>query len=366
MRAIITHGNGQSALAILRSLGRNKIDTAVMASNKKALSFYSKYCNQKIISNYNIEFFSKLRENDMVMPVDEDVMLLLAKNKSKVKCILPFSDYPTLNKLINKSLMVKHAIESNITSPRSYFVNNSDDIDKIKSELEFPVVIKPNRGTGGTGINIVNSPAKLKDTFKYVLANYGPSFIQEKIPYVDKYKVEYLLNDESRIRRVCVTKINRNYPLDTGPSCCVETVKKPDVLRAGMKFLEPLDYYGIADFDFVIDERTGKPVLMEINPRFWGSLQSAITAGVDFPYLLYKMVEEGDIDTSLNYRTGVKSRYVLFNDLRYTLEILKGNYTTSHKLRTIVDFLNFYQDDSYYIFTLEDFKPFLAFLYHKF
>ena len=33
------------------------------------------------------------------------------------------------------------------------------------------------------------------------------------------------------------------------------------------------------------DRRTGTPLLMEVNGRFWGSLQLAIDAGVDFPYL---------------------------------------------------------------------------------
>ena len=32
------------------------------------------------------------------------------------------------------------------------------------------------------------------------------------------------------------------------------------------------------------------PLAMEINTRFWGSLQLAVDAGVDFPWLLYRMV----------------------------------------------------------------------------
>ena len=35
--------------------------------------------------------------------------------------------------------------------------------------------------------------------------------------------------------------------------------------------------------EFKHDERDGVPKLMEINGRFWGSLQLAIDAGVDFP-----------------------------------------------------------------------------------
>jgi predicted ATP-grasp superfamily ATP-dependent carboligase len=38
--------------------------------------------------------------------------------------------------------------------------------------------------------------------------------------------------------------------------------------------------------EYKVDERTGTPMLMEINGRFWGSLQLAVDAGVDFPRLL--------------------------------------------------------------------------------
>lgn len=99
---------------------------------------------------------------------------------------------------------------------------------------------------------------------------------------------------------------------------------------------------------------------MEINPRFWKSIQAAITSGVDYPYLLYKMAIEGDIDVSLNYKLGVKCRFAIFNDLYRLLTVLRGNYPLSYKLTNLVDYLKFHQDDSYYIFELEDVKPFLA------
>jgi len=34
---------------------------------------------------------------------------------------------------------------------------------------------------------------------------------------------------------------------------------------------ESLDWHGVAMVEFWIDSRDGKPKLMEINPRFWGT-----------------------------------------------------------------------------------------------
>jgi hypothetical protein len=58
------------------------------------------------------------------------------------------------------------------------------------------------------------------------------------------------------------------------------------------------------------------PKLMEINPRFWGSLQGAISAGMDFPFLVYKLFQEGDIDKENHYKTGVRTRNAIANDYR--------------------------------------------------
>ena len=43
--------------------------------------------------------------------------------------------------------------------------------------------------------------------------------------------------------------------------------------------------------EFKTDNQTGEPVLMEVNGRFWGSLQLATDAGVDFPRLLLEFAE---------------------------------------------------------------------------
>jgi len=54
---------------------------------------------------------------------------------------------------------------------------------------------------------------------------------------------------------------------------------------------------------------------MEVNSRFWDSLYLGIVSGIDFPYLLYQMAMNGDIHPVLNYRTGIKARWLLPGDI---------------------------------------------------
>ena len=62
---------------------------------------------------------------------------------------------------------------------------------------------------------------------------------------------------------------------------------------------------------------------MEVNGRFWNSLPLAIAAGIDFPFLLYRLAIDGDIDPVETYRVGVRSRWLL-GDIRHLISVVKG------------------------------------------
>lgn len=50
---------------------------------------------------------------------------------------------------------------------------------------------------------------------------------------------------------------------------------------------------GVAMFEFRLDRRSGRHVLLEVNPRFWGSLPLAVAAGADFPSLWWDLAVRG-------------------------------------------------------------------------
>ena len=95
---------------------------------------------------------------------------------------------------------------------------------------------------------------------------------------------------------------------------------------------------GVAEIEFVIDERDNTPKLMGINPQLWGSLQGAINAGVDFSFLLYKLSSDGNIDQNLNYQCGVRTRNIIGNDYRQLVVINRGKYPVSIKIDSILEF----------------------------
>ncbi|WFN35123.1 ATP-grasp domain-containing protein [Methanogenium sp. S4BF] len=361
MNAVVPTGVGDHiGLAVVRSLGKKKISTTVVSNEKRSMPFYSKYCTKKRIAEYNDEFLSELTENDIIMPNGEDEMLFFAKNAPLYDYSLAFPDYATLETIIDKSHLMRFAEMHHISAPKTFFIDDPDFLHEIAHSLTYPAIIKPNRGRGGRGIVRVDSPDMVEETYANILFQYGPSTIQEYIPFTKRYSSAVLTDNTFEIQRICIIQEKRTYPLNTGPGCFVETVANEEIMNLTFDIMNALKIRGVTELDFVIDERDGKPKLLEINPRFWGSVQCAISAGVDFPFLLYEIATDNSIAVSYDYRAGITGRNVFCNDLRHLLTVLRGRFPLPYKLKTMSDFIKFYQDDAYFIFSSEDIRPFIS------
>jgi hypothetical protein len=140
----------------------------------------------------------------------------------------------------------------------------------------------------------------------------------------------------------------------------------PWLKDAAVRLLAPLGWHGVAMLEYKQDCRTGDLFLMEVNGRFWGSLQLAVDAGVDFPYLTFQLALGQRPDVPASYKLGVKSRWLL-GDVDHLLLRLRNSdralnlpETAPSRLRTVMEFLKFAQTELHYeTFTRSDLRPFV-------
>ena len=340
---LVTDGRSRASLAIVRSLGRRGI-RVTSGEAFSCTSFYSKYATRLFYPDpdkhpelymQKISEIVKEGDFDVVMPVRDSATLLLSKHKKQLSRFtrVPIADYDTLIKGRDKSRTLKIAIDNDIPCPQTCFIDNNNDLREIINELRFPVVIKPHKSSGSRGIKYVQSPEELGHVYDDVRNLYGEAMIQEFIPQGGAYGVSMLFN-HGEPRAMFTHKRLREYPSSGGPSTLRESVKFPEMEKYATTLLKALDWHGVAMVEFRVDPRDGKPKLMEINPRFWGSLQLAIYSGVDFPYLLYKMAMDGDVEPIFEYKTGMKARWLLLGDILWFMG-------TPNKLKTLPEFLKF-------------------------
>src|SRR6185437_2235374 len=95
-----------------------------------------------------------------------------------------------------------------------------------------------------------------------------------------------------------------------------------ELLRMSLALLAEFEWRGVAMVEYKVDESTGQPYLMEINGRFWGSLQLAIDSGVDFPILLMAAATGQEVEPVSRFRTGVRSRW-FWGDVDHLLTRLR-------------------------------------------
>lgn len=365
-KVLVTDGRSRASLAIIRALGKRGIKVTI-GEAFNCPSFYSKYVSEKLLypppdkqPDLFIEHVLNLVRNgeyDVIITVRDDATLLLAKNRDTFNQYVntAVANYETIDMGRDKSKTIKVALSSNVPCPKTYFPEKPDDLEQLKNKLDYPLIIKPNKSSGSRGIKVVNSFEKLLIEYQKVYSIYGPALVQEFIPYGGAYGVSMLFN-KGEPRAVFTHKRLRQYPASGGPSTLRESVRYPEIEEYATRLLKKLSWHGVAMIEFRIDARTNEPKLMEINPRFWGSLQLAIHSGVDFPYMLYELAMRGDVEPVFDYKVGTKVRWLLPGDILWFL-------STPNKLKSLPEFLKF-KGMGYDILSLDDPLPAISYIFY--
>jgi predicted ATP-grasp superfamily ATP-dependent carboligase len=170
--------------------------------------------------------------------------------------------------------------------------------------------------SGAVGISYPKNPGDLMEQYLSIHRRFPYPLIQELIPREGPgYGASFLLDEKGEVRASFVHKRLREYPVTGGASTLRESVRSDDIRDMARALLNALDWFGVAMVEFKVDPRDGTPKLMEINPRFWGSLSLAVEAGVNFPYLLYRMSRGENFKPVEHYQIGKRCRWLLPGDI---------------------------------------------------
>lgn len=334
-RILILDGMWNKSLAAVRSFGKKGFYVTAGERTRLAAAIFSKYCSRRwiysspVISPVNflndLEAELKAGKYDVVFPMEFTTQVLLTDtaNRQRIERYtrLPFANVNIARNAHDKAFIMQYARERGIDIPMTYVVNDIEQLAAIAKEIAYPALIKPRNSSGSRGIVYVKEKEELLTLYLKVHKDYPFPIIQEYIPAGGEvYGAGLLLNFKSEIRASFVYKRLRSHPVSGGPSTLRESVKREDVREIAESLMTSLGWTGIAHVEFKIDPRDGKPKLLEVNPRFWGSLQLAIESGIDFPFLLYKMAMEGDIEPVVDYNVGVKCRWLIPGDLLHFIK----------------------------------------------
>jgi len=312
-----------------------------------------------------------------LFPVSDASLSVILKRREELESQvrIPFAGYSAYRSLSDKFSLLRLAQQLRIPIPPTAFVESEEDVERAIGTIEYPAVIKSGKCLIKDGrtlvkpdVEFVNSPG---EALRYFACNphlAKNAIIQTRIRGIGAGV--FLLYDEGRLVAEFAHRRIREKPPWGGVSVLSESVSMdPTLKQYATQLLEHVGWHGPAMVEFRIDLQTGKPYLLEVNGRFWGSLQLAIWAGVDFPFLLYRLAKGETIKPVHRYQTGVQCRW-LWGDLDHLLILCRSqrdlkSTSSGTKCQAIAQFLSsYFNHPRFDVFSLEDPEPWLFESWH--
>ena len=377
---LVTDADQRAALAVVRSLGRAGHRVLVGGSRRRSLAGASRYCSARIVlpdpmaepGKFADEVITAVERNDVdtLVPISEAAMLALLPQRSLLgKCLVPFSDLPTFQRVCDKAEVLRVAAEEGIAIPIQVVLE--DPGAPLPSAIPpFPLVLKPSRSVATVdgarskhAVHHVADRGALDEALSVLPPSAYPLILQQRV--VGPGTGIFLLVWDERVRAVFAHRRLREKPPAGGVSVYRESIAAdPALVERSRRLLARLNWQGVAMVEYKLDSSTGTPYLMEINGRFWGSLQLAIDAGVDFPRLLLEVSLGGGPPSPPAWTTGIRSRW-WWGDVDHLLAMFRRSPTAlalppGHRGRwaTLLDFLVPRAANRNETLQLDDPKPF--------
>lgn len=352
---LVLDANQRSALATTRSLGQHNVSVITCDESATSLAGSSKY-SQKYLTSPSpsddskqfIQYLVKvIKEFDIsiVFPMTELTTTLLLVNKEQFEGVtLPFSNIETVNLLADKCSLMRLAKQLDIPYPKTMFESGSNNTDIDFDCMDFPLVLKPgkswlisNQQWIHTEVKFANTADEARDILKNDPAFHQHPFMIQKCVAGHGEGIFSLYNDKSSVTFFRHQRIREKPPWGGVSVLSKSAELDPTLHEYSKKLLDHVGWHGIAMVEFKVDS-DGTAYLMEINTRFWGSLQLAIDAGVNFPWMLYQISCGSSVDPVTSYSTKNKLRWLL-GDFDSLYIYLKSNkYSFSQKAKRVLHF----------------------------
>ena len=259
---------------------------------------------------------------DVVLPVAHETTKLCSEHVSDLSehAELPVAEWETFRRGFDKAETLAAADRAGVPRPKTVYPETPEEADSVAETLTFPVVVKPRRGAGSRGIAFVDNPESFSEVYRERYESHDRPLVQERLPAEGRgLGVGVLRGPNGTVRAEFAYRRLREYPPSGGPSTLRESVEGKQIRAYARDLLEELDWEGVAMVEFKRDTRDGDPKLMEVNPRFWGSLHLPLHAGVDFPWLLFQQALGRRPTPQTEYSVPEQCRYLFPGDLLYLL-----------------------------------------------
>lgn len=257
-----------------------------------SFSYLKKDCSKKL---YLASIKNIIQKNkiDILLPSSFPTIRLFSELKKEIKEMgveIVVSETESLDIANCKWKLAKFLKREGILIPKTDHCKNLN----LSGNYSFPIIVKPLSSWNGSGFIILNSKI---DVQNYLQKKPGNAIFQEYIKG-DDYCVNILASNGQimahTIQKGILPNSNRFKP---NLGCLFETNRK--LFEIVEKIIFQLSWSGVVNFDVRHDINQDRFFIIEMNPRFWGSVEASERVGVNFPYLMSLLSAKIDFETPM-------------------------------------------------------------------
>jgi D-aspartate ligase len=250
----------------------------------------------------------------LLIPTDDGHAAMIARHGTALEQYFAVATSPwkVLKWTYDKRLNYRLARALKIGAPRTACPRNREQVAAL--DFPFPAILKPAFKENDN--RFTRAKAWLVQNREQLMARYDDAcdlvgskavMIQEMIPGCGEYQFAFgaLCFDGKPLASVTARRL-RQYPTAFGRSSSyVETIENSNVERDARRFLQALRFTGLVEVEFKQDPRDGQYKILDVNPRVWGWQTIGLQAGIDFPYLLWRLAHRKSFD-EIHARSGCR------------------------------------------------------------
>lgn len=368
--AVILGGDFQG-LGIIRCLQEHNIPTFVV-DYELGIAKFSRYVKRSVRNNRLLDenlftgyLISLAKEHNLegwILYATKDEMLkIISQNLEELKkwFRVPLPGWEVVQKFYFKEQAYNIADKLAIPIPKIYQHNSINDL--LNQDLQYPLVLKPSYKekyypiTKKKAIRVDNKE-QLLDEYKAMnlIIDASEIVVQEMIEGGTKNLFSYSTYFDGKKSIGGITAVRlRQHPMDFGHATTYAvSVHIPEIIEMGNRILKEMGYFGIAEVEFMKDDKEDVYKFIEINGRFWGWHTLAREAEINFPYILYCQMLGKE---TIVHKAKIGARWVrLLTDIpTIVTEFLHGRMSLKQYFKTI------HGKKRFAVFSFRDPLPFL-------
>ncbi|MEM8847446.1 MAG: ATP-grasp domain-containing protein [Bacteroidota bacterium] len=270
-----------------------------------------------------LEVIRKLHEKkgfQLLLPVDDKMIRFVCNWEKSLKKFVRLPLLPSIDSITlvsNKIEFARYLEAHRISGPEFQVLTEPFSSKNLK--ISYPLLSKPyteNESGSGKGIQLFKCSEEVDFLSSKNQGNRKTFFVQK---YVDGTDVDCsVLCFNGEILEYTIQTPTLPGKSEFSPHFGVRLIQDDEVLAVTRRLMKSLNWSGVAHIDLRYDKTQGDVKVIEVNGRFWASLEASLYGGMNFPYLYIQHSLKNEMASS-----GYKE--IEFFNLRGTLKKIKSN-----------------------------------------